>query len=209
MIATVEVRWFRPGLIDPEVGDWFAALPGPAAREPERTDNYLKIPDETKLGIKIRSGRIEIKQRAVSHGLVLFQQGVVGKVAGWRKWGFGLADVWEELPMVAEDLSGWIPVTKERRLRRLRLPEAGHCEPVSPEVMVSHGCDLELTQIRLGSSRWWTVAMEAYGPEIQRYENLTRTASRLFEAPFPALLHERDSMSYPAWLQFYSSLGTK
>ena len=65
---------------------------------------------------------------------------------------------------------------------------------------MAHGCDLELTQISIGSNIWWTIAMEAYGLEAQRYENLTRTAGRLFEAPFPALLHEHDSLSYPAWL---------
>ena len=200
MIATVEVRWFSSGRPPSEIGDWFASLSGPQAHQPVRTDYYLKMPGEESLGIKIRDGRIEIKQQESTFSLVLFQRGVVGKVAGWRKWQFELGDPAGNIPAASDGPTCWIPVLKIRHLRRLRRNALGLFEPASPETLIPHGCDLELTQVKSEETRGWTLAIEAYGPETGLYENLCQAAGIFFEFPYPGTLHEGSSLSYPAWL---------
>ncbi len=162
------------------------------------------MPGEENLGIKIRSGRIEIKQQESEFGLVLFQRGVVGKAAGWRKWQFALGDPAGNIPASPEGPTCWIPVTKIRELRRLRRTASDLFELASPETVIPYGCDLELTQVNPDKEPWWTLAIEAYGSEADLYENSTQAAGLFFGAVYPGALHEGSSISYPGWLNTHA-----
>ncbi|MGD8968471.1 MAG: hypothetical protein PVI07_13255, partial [Anaerolineae bacterium] len=61
-------------------------------RHPAREDHYLRLSDTYALGIKLRQGRIEAKQRVRRPGVVRFHERVTGIVEHWRKWSFQLAE---------------------------------------------------------------------------------------------------------------------
>ena len=68
MFATAEVRWFYEGAVSPEVLEWFEQGELTPEEQPYRVDYYLRLSDRDSLGIKLREGRIEVKQRHRQHG---------------------------------------------------------------------------------------------------------------------------------------------
>ncbi|NIV28827.1 MAG: hypothetical protein GWN58_04720, partial [Anaerolineae bacterium] len=63
MYPTLEARWFMRGSIPHEVREWFARGEPAPIHEPPRMDHYLRLQRSNALGIKLREGRLEIKQR--------------------------------------------------------------------------------------------------------------------------------------------------
>ncbi|TFG71830.1 MAG: hypothetical protein E4H27_03810, partial [Anaerolineales bacterium] len=61
MQKSIETRWFFQGTVQPEVVRWFTTPL--ALAQPPRIDTYLYSPGTHDLGVKLREGRIEIKQR--------------------------------------------------------------------------------------------------------------------------------------------------
>ena len=120
MQKSVETRWFLPGTAPPEVVLWFQD--GMAMAQPPRVDTYLHTPKSHDLGIKMREGRIEIKQRYDVHGQHTFHPNVSGIVESWGKWSFTV----DSQDPAVDTLSGsWIPVTKERMIRRYHVSPGG------------------------------------------------------------------------------------
>ncbi|MFN2285080.1 MAG: hypothetical protein ACK2UQ_11710, partial [Anaerolineae bacterium] len=68
MFPTVETRWFYPGIIPSDVLAWYHYGERAPEAQPTRIDYYLRLSDHGDLGIKLREGRIEIKQRAKQYG---------------------------------------------------------------------------------------------------------------------------------------------
>ena len=62
-LSTTEVRWFRRGSIPQSVRQWFSTLGRQPEFQPPRLDYYLRLLDGDALGIKIREGKVEVKQR--------------------------------------------------------------------------------------------------------------------------------------------------
>lgn len=85
MFSTVEVHWFFNGGIPKEIQYWFDQVNSSPAAQPVRTDHYLQQEEMTSLGVKLREGRIEIKQRVREFGQSCFGSNVVGTIEGWRK----------------------------------------------------------------------------------------------------------------------------
>ena len=85
MFSTVEVRWFFNAGIPKEIQYWFDQVNSLPAAQPVRTDHYLQQEENTGLGVKLREGRIEIKQRLQEFGQASFGSNVVGTIEGWSK----------------------------------------------------------------------------------------------------------------------------
>lgn len=198
MFATFEVRWFGAGKAPEAVRAWFAAAPEPAA-PPPRVDHYLRLPGDDSLGIKLREGRVEVKQRRGEKETAAFHARVTGATAHWRKWSFPLAEDALGLAEIADTPRAWLAVQKTRRLRSYALDGDGTIAAVSPQDPPPQGCDWELTAVRLGDQSCWTVGFEAYGPNPET--TLYRVTAHLMAAYPPPPLTLDQSWSYPAWLR--------
>lgn len=208
MFATVEVRWFYEGRVPVEVREWFQrGVYGPD-EQPRRVDHYLRLGDTDSLGIKLREGRIEIKQRHHPHGIVHFHERAAGLVEGWRKWSLPLAEVGEGLAHALVPASAWIAVQKERSLRICRIGSDGLLIPVPGVAYPGQGCGVELTAVEVGGAVWWSLAFEAFGDGSYLQENLVSGIERLFNHEgVPFLLEAQASCGYPRWLSLLQQGG--
>jgi len=204
MLQTAEIRWFIAGTAPPDVLDWFhqnAPQPEPPA---SRTDYYFRLFSGTDtLGIKLREGRLEVKQRVYQYGVVHLHPYVVGAMEEWHKWGFSLAEAENFLPAIKMSPSSWIEVNKTRQQQMYQITgDDTQIVPVAADSPAEQGCSFELTHITVAGKAWWTLGFEAFGPELRVQENLMLAATHIFAQNTPPRLRMRESYSYPGWLQF-------
>ena len=195
MYPTVEVRWFLEGP-PPEVAQrWFEGLAGTPDLE-ARTDRYVRPMSPDGLGVKWREGKLEVKRLAEALGEARFHEHVAGRVERWRKWSFPLA----EAAALAHPAGDWLNVAKARRVCYFSAPPDRPLRPLGEGEQTTHGCGLELGEVRVGDSVWWSVCLEAFGPdEAALPDRLHRVAARVF-AEGPPDLPPEAALSYPAWL---------
>jgi hypothetical protein len=200
MFPTVEVRWFNKGVVNPRVLNWFQKGKGKLEEQPARVDYYLRVTDGGSLGIKLREGRIEVKQRYHKHGVVRFHKRIAGLVEHWRKWSFELAERSNYPAGMAIPASSWVEVEKERIIRRYRITNQGNMEVVSARAYCDWGCDLELTSISVEGEQWWSLGFESFGDEIAIREGLILVVKKVLAAEEPPAFNAEDSYGYPKWL---------
>jgi len=201
MFPTVEVRWFYHGPIPREVLAWLQKAAPEPDQPPCRVDHYLRLGDIDSLGIKLREGRIEIKQRHGQQRIVRFHEQVAGMAERWHKWSLALAEPEHSLPGILMPASSWIAVEKERRLCKYEVVGPGQIVPVSAQEFPEQGCTVELTNIRAGEAAWWSLGLEAYGHEASLRDHLLLTAERFFARHgVPRPLGPGASYGYPRWL---------
>ena len=205
MFPTVEARWFRQGEVSPEVASWFHEAEGDVDRRPRRVDHYLRLKNRNGLGIKLREGRIEVKQRNLRKDAIHFHQHAVGAIEHWRKWSFPLAGSHQAQLSIAVPEASWTRVSKERRLLTYRLTEDGRVvvatSPRDRSDVTRQGCVMELTGVRVGGQDWWTLAFEAFGDEPLLEDLLFAVARHLLAARAPPVLNISESWSYADWLR--------
>ena len=201
MFPSVETRWFYDGTIPPHVLRWFREYQGSLQEPARRVDYYLRLADGDSLGIKVREGRLEIKQRHRRYGMVEFHERATGLVEHWRKWSFQLAQASDWLPRVGGSDSSWIAVSKYRWLYRYRIAGDRDVVPIDAVEYPKQGCDLELTRVKAEGREWWTWGFEAFGEPAALQGNLVLVAAHVFatHAP-PIVLDATHAQSYPAWL---------
>ncbi|UCF05164.1 MAG: hypothetical protein JSV33_14800 [bacterium] len=201
MVPSLEVRWFREGTAPDEVLEWF--LHGePVPGTPEtRTDCYLRTRCGGSLGLKLREGRIEVKQRQHRFGERRFHETVWGEPELWYKWSYELADPGEPFLEPATGRPLWIAVRKRRWLRRYRIAGDGSVGAVEAGRWCESGCELEFTTIEVGDGRWWTIGFEAYGGEEVLQDNLLLVAEHVFSAAEPPAFDSSHSFGFPFWLE--------
>jgi hypothetical protein len=196
---TAEVRWFFPGAIPPEIRHWFRGRDGELRAEPGRVDYYLDLPGIDALGIKIREGRIEIKQRTGQQSVVQFQSHIAGLVEHWLKWSLRLASGQADLANLIPP-STWLAVHKERELISYQVVDDGGIVAVSGEDRPGQGCAVELASIRFEGRQWWSLGFEAFGDQAILGENLLRVAAHVLAPGQVPTLSANDSCGYPQWL---------
>jgi hypothetical protein len=199
MHTTAEVRWFHEGRAPANVDAWFSGGGREPAIQPFRVDHYLRLVDGEHLGVKLRDGRLEVKQRAGSLPVTCFNARVAGVVELWRKWGVPSAG--GPLQVSGDPGDSWIEVEKERALCRYRLLEDQRIVATATDWYPDRGCDLELTAVRVRGREWWTLALEAYGPADSVGDILLDIAEVVFGAGLPPTLDSADSYGYPRWLE--------
>lgn len=202
MYPTAEVRWFSWGTAPRAVLDWLERGIGLPEPQTPRRDHYLHLLDNASLGIKLREGRIEIKRRTQQRGTARFAENVVGIVEHWRKWSFPIspsspqagAHTW------LTPATDWIAVDKARRLRRYGLAPDGTLSQVSLERMPQRGCEFELSEVRAAGDTWWSVCLEAFGPEKGLEDSLYAVATLYLTRDWPVAMEEGQSCGFPDWI---------
>jgi hypothetical protein len=175
---------------------------GPAAEEqPPRVDYYLRIPKQDGLGIKLREGRIEAKERCRQYDVARFHNHVTGTVELWQKWSFRLAESWQALTHLITPSSSWIGVRKARRMKRYRLSEKGVVVGVVTGDRFEAGCEVELTQIEAEGELWWSLGLEAFGEESENHGTLLIVARHVFAQGETPALDAENSLGYAQWLE--------
>ncbi len=206
MWPTMEVRWFGAGSVPAAVREWFGAGDRTPEHKPGRVDHYLHLPDINSLGIKLREGKIEVKKLHQGHGAVRLHERVMGVMEHWRKWSFLVAQsraVGEAQPGGLADAlappSAWIAVQKDRELLKYQVDDDERVLTVPTDQYARRGCYIELARVTTGRV-FWSLALEAFGPESSLPETLLLVAQRVFARGNAPALEVDDSCSYPAWL---------
>ena len=200
MFSTVEARWFFKGGIPGDIHIWFDQVNSSSVTQPVRTDYYLQQEEKTSLGIKLREGRIEIKQRVREFGQASFASNVVGIIEGWSKWSFLISS--RQMGGLSLDVLGnsWLAVEKRRSLNSLQLVDKEIKWVQIPDFSIG-GCNVVLTAIRVGNENWWSLGLESYGNGGANFDNLLFAAKHLFSGMFPQNLNTDHSFGYPQWLE--------
>lgn len=196
MYPTAEVRWFVEDPLPEAVEEWFHHVAGAHVWE-SRTDRYVRPASADGLGVKGRTGNLEVKRLARVVGTEALHPDVVGRMELWRKWSFPLAAA----ARLTNDAGDWVAVTKRRQKGTFAVRDGG-VERVRREGQTGRGCSLEVAEVRAAGRTWWSVSFEAFGSyeEDALAATLRRAADHVFDTPPPFALDAEASMSYPAWL---------
>lgn len=193
-VRSLEVRWIFPGQIETAVAEWFGRFP---AETQSREDTYLVDPQLRGLSVKVRGGSaLELKVYRGSPGILDLAGRARGRMEFWRKWSLPMSP----LHLDIDDVVGWRPVRKRRRISRFALvsrPVAAHAPGPSQEPR----CEVELTEIRAHGQDWWTLGFEAKGPAHLLSSELQAAAALVFAQPLPSMEPGPDECrSYAEWL---------
>ncbi len=194
MYPTAEVRWFIAGSLPDEAGAWFRAVVGECPWE-TRTDHYVRPASADGLGVKGRTGNLEVKRLVEVVGEEALHDDVTGRVERWRKWSFPLDDG----AILRNGAGDWVAVAKRRQKGTFAV-DGEAVTPMPREEQTGQGCSLEIAEVGVGGRVWWSVSFEAFGPESELVEVLRRAAAYIFAQADPPALGGAQSMSYPAWL---------
>jgi hypothetical protein len=203
MFPTVEVRWFFKGVVPAEVGEWFRSHGVEAEEQPARVDHYLRIVEGDFLGIKLREGRFEVKQRYGQQTIVRFGSQTEGCVEQWRKWSFELAQTSDIDAVLNGDSSKWISIKKKRKIHTFCGIDLQPVRNLSSCGSPERGCTWEIANVKVVGSEdaWWSMGLEAFGKENELWNTLVTVADRILSlASAPAFKIEH-SYGYPSWLQ--------
>ncbi len=211
IIQTAEIRWFFEGDIPEEISEWIIGLDGLFEEQEPRTDHYLHLKNTASLGIKIREGRFEIKERQSTEGEVLANNNIEGIAESWTKWSF--ESVENKYPLNETIKGNWIEVIKARKLQKFIFDKKGKISGGFDNYQ-SDGCNVELTKVHTKKHKssndskssdeskvtWWTLGLETYGTSESQSENLQTAFDHIFQSKFPGTLSKENSWSFPQWL---------
>ena len=193
VLDTTELRWFVPGPLPRDIGDWFAGSTGVSE---ERCDTY-SLDGRCDIGVKRRFREtLELKVRQSLEGWVELGGGLAGSLEAWRKW--------SPAEGLVEDGSDgrWVDVCKSIVKRRF-LIDGTEIAFSSNEQTPGAGCDVEVAEVTVDNAQWWTFAFAAFGPSATRRDALGASWQQLVATTScPELFGHRTgrSMGYPEWL---------
>ena len=202
MFPTVEVRWFYKGSeSNDNYSKVFKNVPQ-FEEQPARVDHYHCFTSKGSMGIKIREGRIEMKNRFRDYGIVLFNRQVEGKVECWHKWSFEINQTDSNYQKALDSNTSWVSVKKERKLCKYKITKDKQVIVLPKSEYSKNACNLELTNISIRGKQWWSLGFEAYGDECSLYENLILVVKKIFSYEKLPHLKANDSYSYAKLLGF-------
>lgn len=203
-VTSAEIRWFIKGNIPDSIFDWFIGLNNNYINQPERTDHYLQLKSDDTLGIKLREGRVEIKQRTHHIGNISPGKNIIGNAEKWIKWSFELD---QAKNILAEDLLNkkWLAVKKKRTLVNYGITEENIVSQKEP-ISYKNGCIKELTSINLNNEDWWSFGLESYGEENRQKDNLVLISHLILNDKSNIHFALSDSLSYPG---LFKQLGNQ
>ncbi len=130
---------------------------------------------------------------------IVLEESAVGLLDCWIKWTLRGTEVVPFGQALRKDAPTAV-IGKTRWSRSFSL-DTGAPREGGGEVRADAGCTVELASITFRSRRWWTLALESFGPREALETALLRTAGSLFrEGRLPVPLRLEDSKSYPVWL---------
>jgi hypothetical protein len=192
---TGELRWFAHGRLPADVLRWFDHSGLSAAIE-RRSDTY-RVDTRADIGLKLRSGEmLELKVlQSVQEVTLELSASMTGRLETWRRW--SPADGLVEL----EPADEWIDVVKTITKRRFR--HDGAEVAVEPELPDGGCCDIELAELVVGESHWWTMGLTASTAPVSQ-PDLMRvawdSASSVTSPPSAVTSALGRAQGYPAWL---------
>jgi hypothetical protein len=200
MRASLEMRWFYSGALPKSINQWFGSesLGGYLSPPEEREDIYLLVPSCDYLGVKLRGKTLEVKWRQGELGTMQFGNRWEGKAEKWLKW--VCADTMAPIPADILATGKWVAVKKKRAQRLYQVSTPGSLMSVPVEAPIPQGCTVELTQLNINGSAWWSLGFEAFGSESCLTESLQTVASWTSKSYQAQKLKAEDSSAYPIWL---------
>jgi hypothetical protein len=203
MLSSAEIRWFMKGDIPSSLVNWFNNFDMPPVIQIPRTDHYLRLPDSESLGIKLREGRLEFKQRKGTAEKMHTAHGLEGILEYYQKWSFPADsnDATEETIVTYSD--AWIGVKKIRSLHLYRMDKSGVPRAESEPGFVGNGCILELTNVTVKEAQenWWTLAFESFGDAELLESSLRATLALIADNYGIPDLDGAASCGYAEWMQ--------
>ncbi|MEG3911296.1 MULTISPECIES: hypothetical protein [unclassified Microcoleus] len=200
MRASLEMRWFYSGALPKSINQWFGSesLGGYLSPPEEREDIYLLVPSCDYLGVKLRGKTLEVKWRQGELGTMQFGNRWEGKAEKWLKW--VCADTMAPIPADILATGKWVAVKKKRAQRLYQVSTPGSLMSVPVEAPIPQGCTVELTQLNINGSAWWSLGFEAFGSESCLTESLQTVATWTSKSYQAQKLKAEDSSAYPIWL---------
>ena len=195
-VRSLEVRWIFPGQLTAAVARWFGRFP---AGVESREDIYLLDPPLRGLSVKVRGGgALEVKMFRGSPGMLEVAGHARGQMESWQKWSFPF----RPLSQHRAGPAGWRAVRKRRRISRFS-SAGGQMVALGGRLGGERGCEVELTEVRTGGQDWWTLGLEATGPDDLLRSQLQATAALVFAQALPggAQPGPDESSSYAQWLR--------
>jgi hypothetical protein len=202
MYPTLEVRWFFKGEIPQGIWDWVEDRGLNSIAAPARIDYYLRIAESDSLGVKLREGRIEVKQRFGQREIVNFGDQAAGYLEQWRKWSFPVLDTQEVLAELGSNPSNWVGVRKTRHLGIYQSTDHG-IEQAAADTSLNLGCGWEFVALQVEGLQepWCSVGFESFGTSAKQRDILLSVAENLLLMKLAPKLGLVDSFGYPRWLQ--------
>ena len=211
IFQTAEIRWFFEKNLPEVISQWFIGFDCKFEKQEARTDFYLQLENNTSLGIKIREGKFEIKERQSTEGKVLANNNIEGISESWTKWSFESAE--DKYPLNEIVKGEWIEVIKVRKLQKFIFDKKGKISGGFDDYR-SDGCNVELTMVYTKKHHssddsqssdeskviWWTLGLETYGTTASLERNLQTAFDHIFQSKFPLTLSKENSSGYPEWL---------
>ena len=161
MYRTREIRWFFEEKKE-NIENWFNDQHLSFGTSSERIDHYL-VTDNSDMNIKLREGRLEIKQRNCGPRSRTMVDTATGYCEVWTKWSFAVEDNSTLVGDIVKDrYQEWIKVAKNRlAVNLIEKDGAIQVRPISEQV--DSGCQVELTKILIEGSIWYTFGLEWFG----------------------------------------------
>ncbi len=170
MYRTKEIRWFS-NTEDPEILRWFEENGFTFENTEARTDYYLPLKEQNDIGIKLREGNIEIKQRIHSSDEQKLVKRVKGHFENYIKWSFSSSN---EDPLIhsiiEEEKYNWLAVRKERIGFKLKENQNGSIIKVKMTEYPKYGCQIEYTRIKVKNELWYTLGLEWFGSKELEFD---------------------------------------
>jgi hypothetical protein len=160
---TLELRWFHEGPLPEDVEHWFLRDPrfgyilAPEACE-RRLEHYLVADTADGLDLKVREGRIQLKQRTGTLPAVSDGQHCAGIPESWTKWVWRCPDLPGAGGASAQD-DFTLEVRKVKYQRRIQLVTRGDAKIArfEPEGL---GFFVEVATATVSNRTWWTLAFD-------------------------------------------------
>lgn len=163
MFKSREIRWFYPTELK-SVEKWFMDNGYTFENADPRTDYYLPLKNQDDIGIKLREGNVEIKQRIARTKKENISELANGYFENYIKWSFSSA---EKDPLFQEIIEGekfnWLGVRKERIGYKLKENQNGSIIRVKLDEFPEFGCQVEYTRIKIKEELWYSLCLEWFG----------------------------------------------
>lgn len=200
MQSSLELRWFRKGVLPKAVVQWFESdlLGGYLSPPEDHQELYLIIPNCHYLALKVRQKGLEVRWRERQLEVMCLGKQCEGIPEKWIKW-----FCTESLNSLLPTLPGtgqWLEVKKRRSQRVYQMLPNGHLVSVPLEIPVLQGCNLELTQLQIQGQSWWSLGWEVFGQEAVLPENLQVFGDWIYQKYPERGLKFEDSYSHAHWL---------
>lgn len=198
MYRSVEVRWFSTHR-DESILSWFEKHGYDFDSAEPRTDYYLISNLKNDLGVKLREGSIELKQRKSNPEAITFSATVTGFSEEWVKWSFNFREDDIESEKILKNASDqWMPVKKKRI--QVKLGDGDVNQVADSGNLMDAGCLMEYTWLWLQKKIFYSFAVEAFGSGPEKLRSSLLQHPFLLQILKNFTFSEKDSFGYPEFL---------